>query len=244
MPYWSELLHGNFGKAAHATEVVIMVTGALEAHGKHLPLGTDILLPEHLAEKVAEKTKALVLPAIPFGESWDFDHCVGTISIKPEVLVEYYRSVMKAVFKHGFRYIVALNGHGGNASILQQASKKATQKGERVVIIVNWWRDLAKSTRKLVEETPGGHAAEDETSEVMFVRPELVDLSVAEAHRVETKFTIISGTYRDQLLPSAMHGDPRKASEEKGKIIMEQAEKELIELISQLEKGQLPVEKD
>ncbi|MGY5856195.1 MAG: creatininase family protein [Candidatus Thorarchaeota archaeon] len=185
MPFWSELSHGNFGKAAGATEVVVMVSGALEAHGKHLPLGTDKLLPEYLAHKVAEKTKALVLPPIPFGESWDFDQCEGTISIKADVLVEYYRSIMKAVFKHGFRYIVALNGHGGNEPILRQAAKKATRKGERVVIIVNWWRDLAKSARELVEETPGGHAAEDETSELMFIRPDLVDMTVAEAHRVE-----------------------------------------------------------
>jgi creatinine amidohydrolase len=150
---------------------------------------------------------------------------------------------MKAVFKHGFRYIIALNGHGGNDPILRQAAKKATRKGERVVIIVNWWRDLAKPARQLVEETPGGHAAEDETSEVLAVRPDLVDMTQAEAHRVETKFTIISGTYRAELLPEATYGDPRKATEEKGKLIMGQAEQELIELINQLEKGQLPVEK-
>jgi len=243
MPFWSELSNGNFGKAARETEIIVMVTGALEAHGKHLPLGTDSMLPNYLAQKVAEKTKAIVLPTIPFGESWDFDQCDGTVSIQPDVLVNYYRSVMNAVFKHGFRYIVALNGHGGNDPIIRQAAKKATRKGERVVIIVNWWRDLAKSIREIVEETPGGHAAEDETSEMMHVRPDLVDMSVAEAHRVETKFTIISGTYRGELLPSAMYGDPRKASEEKGKLIMEQAEEELLELITQLGKGILPVKK-
>ena len=244
MPFWSELSHEGFKKAARATEVVVMVTGALEAHGKHLPLGTDSILSNFLAEKIAEKTKALVLPTIPFGESWDFNHNEGTISIHPGVLVEYYVSVLKGIFKHGFRYVIALNGHGGNAAIIKQAAKTATKKGERVVLIVNWWRDLAKSARKLVEETPGGHAAEDETSEVMFVRPELVDMSVAEVHRVETRFEIISGTYREQLLPSAMYGDPRKATEDKGRLIMEQAEEEIIELIKQMERGELPVEKD
>jgi hypothetical protein len=88
MPFWSELTHGNFGNAARETEVVVMVTGSLEAHGKHLPLGTDTLLPEYLARKIAEKTKALVLPTIPFGESWDFDQCKGTISIKADALFE------------------------------------------------------------------------------------------------------------------------------------------------------------
>ncbi len=159
-------------------------------------------------------------------------------------MVDYYVSVLKGIFKHGFRYILVLNGHGGNAPIIKQAAKTATKKGERVVIIVNWWRDLAKRVRKLVEESPGGHASEDETSEVMFVRPELVDMSVAEAHRVETKFEIISGTYREELLPSAMYGNPMKATEEKGRLIMEQAEEEVFELIKQLERGELPLEKD
>ncbi|MFW9982747.1 MAG: creatininase family protein, partial [Candidatus Thorarchaeota archaeon] len=94
----------------------------------------------------------------------------------------------------------------------------------------------------LVEETPGGHGAEDETSEVMFVRPELVDLSVAESYRVETRFEIVSGTYREELLPSAMYGDPKKATEEKGKLIMEQAEEEIIELITQIAQGKLPID--
>jgi creatinine amidohydrolase len=244
MPLWSELTNESFKKAARDTEVVVMVTGALEAHGKHLPLGTDIILPTFLAEKIASKTKALVLPTIPFGESWDFHHNEGTISIHPSALVDFFVSVLKGIFKHGFRYVVALNGHGGNAAIIKQAAKTATKKGQRVVIVVNWWRDLAKDVRKLVEETPGGHAAEDETSEVMHVRPELVDMKVAEAHRVETRFEIISGSYRDELLPAAMYGDPRKATEDKGRLIMEQAEKEIIELINQLERGELPVEKN
>jgi len=241
MPFWSEFSHESFQKAAGKTEVVVMVTGAMEAHGTHLPLATDSFLPTYLAEKVAEKTDALVLPTIHFGDSWDFNNFEGTISIAPNVLVDVYNSIMKGVFKHGFQYLVVLNGHGGNIPALTMAAKTATKRGNRIVIIVNWWKDLAKNARKLVEETPGGHAAEDETSELMHVRPDLVDMSKAVSHRVVTKFSIISGSYRDELLPSAMYGDPRKATPEKGHLIMEQAEEELIELINQLQKGKLPI---
>ncbi|GAG97218.1 unnamed protein product, partial [marine sediment metagenome] len=82
---------------------------------------------------------------------------------------------------------------------------------------------------------------EDETSELMHVHPDLVDMTKAVSHRVVTKFSIISGGYRDELLPSAMYGDPRKATPEKGRLIMEQAEEELIELINQLQQGKLPI---
>ncbi len=244
MPFWSEFSHTSIQKAAGKTEVVVMVTGALEAHGTHLPLSTDAILPTFLAEKIAEKTKALVLPTIPFGDSWDFNNFDGTISIDPLVLTNYYAAVMKGVFKHRFRYLVVLNGHGGNIQTLRIAAKDATEKGERFVIIINWWKDLAESVRKIVEETPGGHAAEDETSELMHVRPDLVDMSKAVSHRVVSKFTIVSGNYREELLPSAMYGDPRKATEEKGRLIMEQAEEELIELINELELGNLPITRE
>ena len=244
MPFWSEFSHTGFQKTAGDTAVVVMVTGALEAHGTHLPLATDAILPTYLAEKVAEKTNALVLPTIPFGDSWDFNTFAGTISIDPQILTQFYTSVMKGVFKHRFHYLIVLNGHGGNVPALKLAAKAATENGERIVIIVNWWRDLAETVRKSVEETPGGHAAEDETSEVMHVRPDLVDMSKAVSHRVLSKFDIISGSYREELLPLAMYGDPRKATEEKGQLIMEQAEQELIELITQLEGGKLPLTRE
>jgi creatinine amidohydrolase len=244
MPFWSELTHSNFNETASKTEIVLMVTGAMEAHGKHLPLSTDSILPTYLAEKIAEKTKVLVLPTIPFGDSWVFDQFEGTISITPKVLIDFYESVMDSVFKYGFRYIIVLNGHGGNIPEINLAAKKVTEQGHRVVIIVNWWNELAESARKLVEETPAGHAAEDETSEVMHVRPDLVDMTKAESHRVISKFRIISGAYREELLPSAMYGDPKKASSEKGRLIMEQAEEDLIALITQLEQGKLPIERE
>lgn len=62
-----------------------------------------------------------------------------------------------------------------------------------------------------------------------------MDMKKAEAHRVKSKFRIISGNYREDLLPSAMHENPRKATPEKGKLIMEQTEEDLITLFRQLE---------
>jgi creatinine amidohydrolase/Fe(II)-dependent formamide hydrolase-like protein len=70
MPYWQQLTHKQFVKACHETEVAVLMTGALEAHGDHLPLGSDNLLPAFLAENVAAKTTAVVLPLIPFIVSW------------------------------------------------------------------------------------------------------------------------------------------------------------------------------
>lgn len=240
MPLWSELTHQEFLVKSKETEVAVLVTGALEAHGKHLPLGTDSLLPAFLAKMVAEQTRALVLPEIPFGDSWVFKDYRGTISVDNNVLVMFYAEIMKSVFDHGFHYLVVINGHGGNSSALQNAAKTATERGEHVVVIINWWRDLGKKARAEVLETQEGHAAEDETSEVMHVRPDLVDMSSAEAARAEMEYMVISASYRRELYPSAVYGDPTSATPEKGEAIIDEAIQDLIDLIEKLEKGELP----
>jgi len=218
-----------------------MVTGALETHGDHLPLGTDIINPAYLAEKVARKTKALMLPPIPFGDSWSFDVFKGTVSLRPETLLMVYRDVMTAVLRQGITFIVALNGHGPNAAILQQAAQAATEGSAGAIIIVNWWLDVAKEARAKVLQTPEGHAAEDETSEVLAVRPDLVDLTAARKARVRTEFRIVSASRREALLPRGMYGEPETATAEKGKTIMQAAEDELVRLVQQLENGKLPI---
>lgn len=242
MPLWSDLTYKEFMNASKRTEVAVVITGAVETHGNHLPLGTDCILPSHLGQRIAEKTNALVLPCMPFGDSWSFLPFKGTISIQPENLVRFYADVMSSVFNTGFRFIIALNGHGGNYSSLQQAAKKATEDGERSVIIVNWWRDLGEDARKEVLETEMGHAGEDETSEVMAVCPELVDMESVVSARVKSRFRIVSAIHRDELLPNGMYGEPEKATPEKGKRILEAAEQDLIELIGKLEQGKLPLE--
>ncbi len=241
MPYWQELSHLDFIRALEKTRVAVLLTGALEAHGNHLPLGTDNILPSFLAKSIAERTNALILPPVTYGDSWVFNQFEGTISVEPSTLVNLYMNIMKGTFKQGIKYIVALNGHGGNSGHIETAAKLATEKGERVVVIINWWRDLAGSARGIVLETPEGHAAEDETSEVMHVAPNLVTMESAKSARVITQFRIVSAQYRRELLPNAMYGDPRKATKEKGQLIMKQAADELVDLIENLEKDKLPL---
>jgi creatinine amidohydrolase len=240
MPFWQELTHRDISAALERTQVAVLVTGALEAHGDHLPLGTDSILPNYLAKAIADRTKALVLPSINYGDSWIFNQFEGTITVDPLSLVAFYTSVMKGVFKHGIKYLVIVNGHGGNVGHLDTAAKDAANKGDRVVVIVNWWRDLAESARAIVLETPEGHAAEDETSEVLYVAGNLVDMDHATKARVRTKYKVVSGQYRQELIPKATYGDPRKATKEKGKLIMEQACEEIIELVNKLEKDEIP----
>jgi creatinine amidohydrolase len=241
MPQWSELTQAQFERRVKQTKVAVMVTCAIETHGDHLPLGTDMFLPVYLAEKIAQKTKAIVLPPIPFGASWSFDVFKGTVSLRPETLLLAYRDVMKGVFRQGFEFLVALNGHGGNSSLIRQAAEEATEGHGGTVVIVDWWKDLAEEVRAEICETPDGHAGEDETSELMAIHPDLVDMKAAKSVRIRTTFRIVSAARRKELLPRGVFGEPHSATADKGKAIMAKAEEELVHLIEQLEQGKLPI---
>jgi len=169
---WWELTWPEFEKVDKT--VALLPTGIIEAHGPHLPLGTDALMATYIAEEAARRTNVLLLPTVWYGNTYILDKFPGTISISNETLYRLYLDIFREVARNGVRYLVVVNGHGGNVDALSMAAKDAARETKLTVILVNWWIDLAKETRRRVLETPEGHAAEDETSEVWAAYPHLV----------------------------------------------------------------------
>ncbi len=240
MPLWGELTSPMFDELRKPNTVAILPCGSLEAHGRHLPLFTDMLLPTEISKRVAEITDALVLPPIPFGDSWHFKDFPGTISISPETLRALYIDVLKEIITNGIKKIIVLNGHGGNASHIRAAAEEVTEGTDAIIVVINWWLDLGKDARAKVLETPEGHAAEDETSEVMAVRPDLVDLNKAVAWRPKFEFSFYSAKLRSEQLKYGMYGDPTRASIDKGRTIIEAVVEELVEFVKNFERGDFP----
>jgi len=139
---------------------------------------------------------------------------------------------------------VVVNGHGGNVDALSMAAKDAARETKLTVILVNWWIDLAKETRRRVLETPEGHAAEDETSEVWAAYPQLVKAVPRDGSAdewIEVRFRVYGKDAYAMEYTKAVQGYPSKASQEKGRAILEAAVNELTQLIEDLKKGKLPV---
>ncbi len=95
------------------------------------------------------------------------DKFPGTISISQETLYRLYKDVFLEAARNGVKYLVMVNGHGDNVDLLRTAAREVAKTTSLVVVLINWWVDIAKEARRRVLETPEGHAAEDETSEVM-----------------------------------------------------------------------------
>jgi len=153
-------------------KTAIVPVGTVEAHGV-IPLGTDTLIPERLAERLSGEINALIAPAVPYGITRGLYGHPGTVFITPSVFRAYVADVLASLAKTGFDKIVVINGHGGQISELADALFDASKTSNIKVVLINWWfgmEDLCKE--KLGRE--GGHAGADETAAVMAIDPALV----------------------------------------------------------------------
>lgn len=169
-----------------ATDTVLLPVGAVENHGPHLPLGTDVLLGDEMARRTAEKLsesglRVLVGPSIPFGcSSYHLDF-VGSISIPAEVLSRLCRSVFDSLYRHGIRKIVFIPGHGGNVDVLHVVAQEIVDAyPDAEALCLNWTHTAVQRGRQLQRsKATEGHGGERETSLVLAIDPDAVDLNSA-----------------------------------------------------------------
>ncbi|MEM1572301.1 creatininase family protein [Pyrobaculum sp.] len=237
---WAELTWPDFERVDK--KVAVLPVGVIEAHGPHLPLGTDALMALYVAEKAAEEAGVLLLPPTWYGSTYVLEKFPGTISISGETLYRLYKEVFMEVARNGVRYLVVVNGHGGNIDALKMAAKDVAKSTYLNIVLVNWWIDLAKEARRKVLETPEGHAAEDETSEVMAAYPHLVKEIPRDADEwAEAKYAVYGARVYAMMYKKAVQGYPSRASREKGEAILKAAVEELKSLLEDLKKDVLPV---
>lgn len=218
-------------------KIAILPVGSIERHGNHLPLGTDTIVPLSLAEEVANRRKeVIVLPPIWYGSCRGLRKFRGTFDIDVEVLYLYVKNVLEEAVRNGFKIILVLNGHGGNTSIIRLAAREVALKNDVHIVVIDWWRDIAEETRKELFKEPG-HAGEDETSIVLCIAPNLVDMGKAFDHPVEyPKVRIYSKKVEEKLYPNALSGSATKASREKGCKWFNAMVEEILKIIEEVEK--------
>lgn len=153
-------------------DTAILSTGSIECHGRHNPLGTDTLIPMKLMDMIEEKTDTLILPTLPYGDcDWHLDW-PGPISIGLDLVEETVKRICDCLYKWGIRRFIIVNGHGGNTPALEKAACYMDRKGA-VSVIINWW----VTAGEINPAWKGGHGSGQETSAMLAIAPELVNLS-------------------------------------------------------------------
>lgn len=163
---------------------LILVTGATEQHGRHLPLGTDTLIPISLAERLSAATGIAIAPPLPFGMSESHMAFPGTITLSTDVLQNVYLDVIKSAYRHGWRRLFVINGHGGNRAAWQWAASLACKiKRDLKIYVSHWWtEETILNVAQAVHGRNEGHAGLEETGVVLVDSPQWVKLELAESH--------------------------------------------------------------
>jgi creatinine amidohydrolase len=209
---WKEL-------ADAGVDTAVISFGALEQHGHHLPLGTDWMLAEENARRLARELNAYVLPAMPFGCSREHMAFPGTISLRPSTLAAVLEDIVDSLRVHGFRTIVLFSSHGGNW-ILKPTMRELNFRYPELTIV--WAGGAIPERGDAVPEDI--HAGRGETSAILAVRPDLVK-PVGPEHDSPG---IVGQEFNDYLGYEAttLHGawgNPSAATAEEGKAAMERA---------------------
>jgi creatinine amidohydrolase len=214
-------------KAREKNPVVILPVGAVEAHGRHLPLDVDSLIPYELAKEAGEKTGALVLPVLPYGHCFSLREYPGTISISPDSLTAFVYDICSELVRNGFKKILVLNGHGGNSSPIKYALARLNEEVEFQACIVEWW--TVKELSSICGENVG-HADENEASMYIHYMPtDLVKKAMPEEHKAF--FGSLVPQHKDVFGPSGFRGKVESISKEKGKKIANVVVDKLAKLI-------------
>lgn len=200
------------------TATVLVPVGSTEQHGPHLPVATDTVIAAAVADAVAplvaERTgvEVLVAPALSYGASGEHQGFPGTISIGHDalrvVLIELVRSLSTWA-----RRIVLVNAHGGNAPTLATVVDQLRHEQHDVVAVA------------CAVETPSdAHAGHDETSVMLHLRPDLVDLARAvpgnTAPLTELLPELMAVGMRP-VTPTGILGDPTDATAQAGRILFD-----------------------
>ena len=214
---------------ARGPVVAILPLGAVEAHGPHLPVGTDIWIAEAMAREGAERLgkegiAAVVLPTLAYAPAPFADAHAGTLSIRPGTLAALVGDIGLAVATRGVAVLALANAHFDPAQVgaLRSALEPLQASGRLRVVFPDLTR--RRLAERLGEEFLSGacHAGRYESSILLAERPELVD----EAARLRLPALPVSlveaakaghATFAEAGLDLAYCGDPAAASLAEGR---------------------------
>ncbi len=222
-PRWEELTAGDFRSAIQQSQgVCLLPFGILEKHGPHLPIGTDLINVRYAALEAVQQEYALVFPEYYFGQIFEAKHEPGTIAYSRELQLQLLQETTDEMARNGCKKIIIVNGHGGNEHLLPYfAQSQLAKPHDYVVYVLDGERSL-----------PGGppkkstgidyHAGENETSNTLVSRPDLVHLdraaseSGADQKRLRLPDNVYTGIWWYARFPNHYSGDGSVATKELG----------------------------
>lgn len=242
-------------KQIKQNSIIIQPLGAVEQHGPHLPLSVDFVIAQETANRVVsdfgEELNLWKLPTLAVTKSNEHAAFAGTIWLRAETLLAVLDDIAGCVAKTGAQKLVFLNAHGGNSALLNVACRDIRLKHGLQTFLMHPFmpQDSSKNTtdENTVAETREFeiHGGIEETSLMLHLRPELVDMDEA-VPNIPTKLkeykhigfgkSVSFGWLSDDFGKLGLIGDPTGATAEHGKELFETVTTTLGEQLKEIAK--------
>ncbi len=183
--YWREMPSGAFGDTAKDW-VVVLPVAAIEQHGPHLPVGVDAFIAEGMVaacvEVLPDDLPVTFLPVQQVCKSDEHLGFPGTLTVGWEEVVKLWIAIGESVHRAGVTRLVIVTSHGGNAAPMEIAARELRVRLGMTVVTTSWGR-LGR-WQEIYDYAPGPmidiHGGLSETSLMLALRPDLVDMEKAQ----------------------------------------------------------------
>jgi creatinine amidohydrolase len=249
--WWWDLTTQDFADIDAERVVAILPVGAVEQHGPHLPVRVDAAINAGIITRAVElmpaDCPALVLPMMAVGKSDEHLAFPGTLTLSYETLARVWFELGESVHRAGIRKILFFNSHGGQPQLLEIVCRELRVKLGMYAVLAMWPRLIDMDALFDPDENRHGiHAGQSETSVMLHLHPELVEMHRAEnfvplSIEIKRESEILGrggsvsfGWQAQDLHPKGACGDATKATAALGAITVERAAQRLVALIDEI----------
>ena len=198
-------------------ELAFFPIGSTEQHGCHLPTNTDSLIATAIAQRLAMKHQAFVVPTLPYSCSFEHAGFPGSISLRIRTLFSIVQDVLSSLEQSGVKRCVIINGHGGN-KLLANIAQELNQSKTRLLIAPSrkHWEQAYQKAGLSSTPSQDMHAGEGETSILRrLLQEQAVQLEKAEDLQVSDR-PLLEVLGMQAYTKTGTIGYPTRASKEKG----------------------------
>lgn len=197
--------------------VAVLPLGAVEQHGSHLPVGTDIIISSELARRVAEEINAYLLPVIPITCSIEHRESKGTVYIRAATLSAMIRDIAESLQYSGYKKLYLINGHAGNW-ILKPTIRELNREFPNIEVVLVSTQSARERMLEIFDYAlPHDiHAGETETSVIMYLQESLVSEINLDKEKTLYPQDFLDYFDMSEITSDGYWGHPENASSEKG----------------------------